>query len=731
VAVVEAETIYNEFGGGQRDISAIRNFLRMFYDKAQSEAEMPKWVLLFGDGSYDNRGIVEDPGQIPTYESREFNFGPSSYVSDDYISFLDSAEGFWAEGLGLVYDYYGEQGIPQIHLPDIGVGRIPVNTPEEAADVVRKMETYITEGHGPWLLNMVLVADYKASDGNLHQRQTEDLYHTIKSQNPILNFQKIFIENYPMVVTAQGETFPQSNEEIVKALNRGALFLNYVGHGGEFQWSNSRILEVSTLYKLQNRGKYPFWITATCTFGKWDDPEIKSGGELALLLPEQGAIGLYTAVRPVYANLNAATNQNFFLHAFDQDSMGRYISIGDIFLRTKMGSYAPTPPEQNGGSINTRNFSLLGDPGLYLNYPTYQIHLTKLNQTSLVGFSPDSVADTLKALALITLVGEIRDPSGNPLTDYRGTVNVKLFDKVQHQKLRITNYPYEKQTNLLYNGDFTVDGGRFQARFYIPLDIDFSVGKGKLSFYSEDESKARHGWGYSKQFVVCCVDSLYTNTVPPKIDLYINDKNWIDGGITSQNPLLYAEVWDDQGINVTGLGVGHELKAILNGDESNPIILNDYYKAKKDTFNAGTIEYRFRDLENGHYTLRVKVWDITNNSAEAETDFWVTNDEKLVVEHILNYPNPFTTNTTFYFQHNKIGEEMEVTIRIFTLSGRLVKVLHSRFIAESGLVGHIRWDGLDEFSDPLARGAYIYQFTVHLPRTKETVTRFEKLVLLR
>ncbi len=718
VLVVEAEKIYNEFGGGRRDPGAIRNFLKMLYDRSPYQGVSLKYALLFGDGSYDNRGIAVDPGLLPTYVSRNITEYPNSYVADDFMAFLDDNEGWWSEG---TWYNFQDRGV-QHHYMDIAIGRLPIMNAQEAQVVVEKIRRYLTDPElkGPWWNQLVFLADYK--DSNLHINQSDAIATMIQNAHPEFNIQKIYLKAYPSYQQASGIRFPAAKEAFLQALDRGSLIVNYIGHGSEYGFSDADILNLQDVKNIDNGFRTPLWMTATCDFGRWDDPKVRSGGELLIIHEKGGAIALVAAVRSSWSQDNFRYGLIYYSNVFRRYPDGTPYTMGETFMISKNLGYP------GAGAINTRLFSLVGDPAIPLNLPKYKVAIKSINNKPVV--SDTLIVDTLRALSLVTIEGEIQDLQGNRIIA-DGTLYLTLFDKAQTEWLLDKSRSYLHQKIRLFNGSFSIQQGYFKGSFYIPLDIDYREGKGKFSFYASLNNQTQAG-GYNDNIIVCCIDSNATfNNVPPTIQLYINDEQWIEGGVTGPNPLLIVKIQDDQGINATGLGVGRELKAVINGDEENPIFLNDYYQATKDDPRSGEIRYRFKNLSEGRYVVSVKVWDITNNSATASTEFWVASDEKLVVERIFNYPNPFTTFTRFFFQHNRIGEQMEVHIKIYTVTGRLVKYIRSEFIAETGVINHITWDGLDEFGDPLARGVYIYQFEVRIPRTNETVTKFEKLVLLR
>ena len=712
VHVVNIHEIFNEFGGGRKDVTAIRNFLKMFYDRYNSNAEQAlKWVLLFGDGHYDPKNRIQGVNYIPTYQSRESLNPPQSYVSDDYFTFLDDNEGRWAEP-------------SEIHYSDIAIGRLPVENLTDAQNVVNKIIHYVTnlQTLGEWRNKILFVGDVKISGSNVecnHMNEADQLSNKVKSNAPCMYIDKIYLDTYPAVNSPNGIRFPAARTRFLDKIQAGSLIVNYTGHGGEDGWSNSKLFEIRDIQALTNYNALPMYVTATCEFGRWDENDFRCGAEQLISNSNGGAIGLLTSVRVVFSSANFKINDNFYNYVFSKDTVNQtYLTIGEIYRLTKNSTFPSAP-------TNTRSYSLLMDPGLILNYPQKQIVITEINSNT-------SGQDTIRARQFVTLKGEIRNFNQTVDESFQGTLVATIFDKPSTLRPNhCINYTFNLYKNILFNGEVTVTNGKFTVQFVVPLDISYDIGTGKLIFYAK--SANLDASGCRNDVVVCCTDTTATiDKQPPIVNLFLNDTCcWINGGLTSQNPLLIALIHDDNGINTTGLGVGRELVAILDNNVNNPIILNDYYKANTNSYNSGKIEYRLQNLSPGEHCLKIKVWDVNNNSATDETCFIVENNAKLVIDRLLNYPNPFTTKTQFFFEHNRAGDELDIQIDIFTISGKLIKTLQDKIYAESKICNRIEWDGLDDYGDRIGRGTYIYKVTVRAPRTGDVVSKYEKLVILR
>ncbi|MEM0996727.1 MAG: type IX secretion system sortase PorU [Bacteroidota bacterium] len=733
VHVVQPGAVYNEFSSGAPDPTALRDFIKMFYDRGLSNGSAVRYVLLFGDGSYDYKNIANDAASnaVISYQSRNSQLPTRSYISDDYFGFLDDGEGFWGEDAAnetseVVPQFLAEGDTSLFqHMLDVGVGRFPIVDAGEANAIVDKVIRYVTDqnGYGDWRSRVVLSADHKDSDRDIHMRQADSYTSLIEAANACANIDKIYMDNYAMVSTASGDKFPDGKDALVRAIDEGSLILNYTGHGGEVGWSNASILDISDINQLQNGLKMPACITATCEFGRWDDPARRSGGEQMFVKPDGGAIAMFTTVRVVYSGPNYTLNQNFYRNVFEYNTQEqRRPTMGEVFRDTKNASW--------GLSVNNRNFSLLGDPALPLNYPRLKAVVTDINGSAVV----DTVVDTLASLNLITISGEVRDQQDNLLPNFNGTLQATVYDKLSYFITQRERTPFYWRKNRVFRGSATVNNGKFSFQFVVPIDVSYEDNlptlNGKISLYFNDPFI--DGEGCNTNILVWGSDSAaIVDDQGPMMDLFMNDEKFAEGGMVGPNPLLIADIFDENGLNMVGTGIGHELTAVLDGQEDKVIVLNDFYSANQDSYQEGRIEYPFRDLATGEHTLKVKVWDVANNSSESEIQFLVADDARMALGHVLNYPNPFTTNTKFYIEHNRNGALLDIQVRIYTVSGRLVKTLQDQVFADGNLYCDLEWDGLDEFGDVLGRGVYVYQVRVRDENADETITRTEKMVVLR
>ncbi|MEE4255511.1 MAG: type IX secretion system sortase PorU [Bacteroidales bacterium] len=705
VFVVDVAQVYNEFSSGAQDITAIRNFMKMLYDQAVPGDEC-RYLMLFGDASYDYKNRIDDNSNfVPTWEDERSMNIISSIATDDYYGFLDD----------------GESGNGGSNLLDIGIGRVVVANQEEAGRMVDKILHYASnqpEVFGNWRNVVCFVADDE--DGNLHVSQAEKMAVRLDTGYGKLNVDKIYLDAYPQESTSGGQRAPEVNEAINRRIARGTVIMNYTGHGGEAGWAHERILEISDINGWENFDKLPIFITATCEFSRYDDPTRISAGEFVLLNPDGGAVSMFTTARATYGSPNFELNNAMYDLMFEEVD-GEYPRFGDLITYAK---------NKNGTiSDNDRKFILLGDPALRLPYPTYDVNTIRINDIAI-----SSIPDTLKALQKVTINGSVVDEFGQTLTAYNGILYPKVFDKPTSIETLVTDpdskpFTFDLLIAVLYNGKANVKNGEFTFSFIVPKDIAYNYGYGKISYYASND--AEDASGYYDNVII----GGYDNNVPPdehgpEIQLYLNDENFAFGGITDENPVLLAYVSDSSGINTVGTGIGHDIVTTLDNNNNKSVIINDYYEADVDSYTSGVIRYPFASLEEGSHSLKLKVWDVHNNSSEAFTEFVVATSAELAIDHVLNYPNPFTTSTAFYFDHNQPNTMLEVQVQIYTVSGRLIKTIDEFVITDGYRSEPLYWDGLDDFGDRIGRGVYIYKLRVR-SQDGSIAEKLEKLVILR
>jgi hypothetical protein len=709
-------------------------FVKMFYDRSTGPEELPRYLLLFGDGSYDNKNRFGSANTnfIPTYQSLNSTLYTDTYVSDDYYGLLDDNEGLFLP-LGVSSEYV-----------DVGIGRLPVKTKSEARAGIDKIMRYTRTGFSPnldnqsacdntqnaspfgdWRNNITFIGDDE--DGGLHQGSApslsgaDQLAVLVDTTYDDYNVDKIYLDAYPQESTPGGERYPDVTRAIDKRVEKGCLIMNYTGHGGEVGLAHERVVEVAQINKWTNANNLPLFFTATCEFSRYDDPERTSAGEYVFLNPNGGGIALMTTVRLVFASPNFTVNKNFFLAAFEPLN-GEMPRLGDLIEYMK--------DQPGGNSVNSRNFTLLGDPALRLAYPMHDVITDSVNSNPVTASSND----TLRALSLVTVSGHLSDKGGNLLSNYNGVLYPTVFDKAQNITTLSNDGPpsppftFSLQKNILYKGKVSVKDGKFTFTFIVPKDIAYAYGIGRISYYAENGTEDANGF-YEKIIIGGSNDSAVADNTGPEVSLYMNDAKFAFGGLTDENPDVYAILKDNNGVNTVGNGIGHDITAVMDGNTDDVIVLNDYYQADLNSYKSGTIRYPFTDLSEGKHTLSLKVWDVYNNSSQTYTEFVVSKSADLALEHVLNYPNPFTTKTQFFFEQNRCCQQLEVELQVFTISGKLVKNISKFVQAEGYRSDPIEWDGRDDFGDKIGKGVYIYKLKVKTD-DGSAAEKFEKLVIL-
>ncbi|MCF8369510.1 MAG: type IX secretion system sortase PorU [Bacteroidales bacterium] len=679
VFVIEPQPIYNEFSGGSQDISGIRDFMKMLYDKAP-EGEEPKYMLLFGDGSFDFKDRVENNTNfIPSWQSYNSLNPVSSYVKDDYFGLLDNATD------------------TQV---DLGIGRFVVSNTDQAKKAVDKVIHYATNTPvvmGDWRNIICLLGDDE--DSNLHFHDAEELAEMIDTINANINIDKIYLDAYPQLSTPSGERYPDVTLDLTNRVERGALIVNYVGHGGEGGLAHERILKVSDIQGWKNYDNMPVFITATCEFSRFDDPERTSAGEYIFLNENGGGISLFTTTRATYAGANAVLNKNFYRYALKIVN-GEYPRMGDIIRQAK----------NNTGSIeNTAKFMLLGDPALKIAIPKNNVATLAITNVQAA-----KSTDTIQALSEIKISGEIHDLNGNKLVNYNGTLYPIVFDKPA-KYTTLGNDPasiaasFYIQKNILYKGKASISNGEWEFTFIAPKDIAYNYGFGKLSYYAHNETSDAAGH-YMDITIGGYNENALADNMGPQIDLYMNDVFFEMGGLTDENPHLLALIEDESGINTVGSGIGHDILAVLDGKET--YVINDYYEAELDNFRKGEITYPLYNLSDGLHKLSLRVWDIHNNSTTAFTEFIVAGSNDMAIQTLMNYPNPFKEHTTFSFEHNQVEQPLDISIQIFGLDGRLIRTISDIYYAGGYKYKSGTWDATNEYGSRIEDGLYVYKVLV-------------------
>ncbi len=713
VKVVNVESIYPEFSSGKQDIGAIRNFIRYVYKNASSDAKRVRYVNLFGDASFDFKNrIPNNTNFIPIYTATSSFSLSSTYISDDYFVLMDDNEG--------TMNAINSRGL------DIAVGRMPVDDLANAREMVDKvLEYHDAKSYGRWRNNFVLISDDVDEDWEATlEFGLDELGDEIHSQKPFVNIQKIHADSYVQESSSGGERYPGVYRDFIESLNQGALVFNYFGHGGEEGLASERIFDKASITELTNRYKYPLFVTITCEFTRFDNPFRPTAGEELFWKNQSGAIALVTTTRQISPTTGQAINEAFSsnLYGYGTNDLD---SIAEALRRSK----------SNYGGVSLMVF-FIGDPALHLAIPKPSIVLTQVNDVSVTG-----PVDDFKALSPMKVSGEVRDETGTTLlSDYNGELALTVYDK-SLQSTTIGNdgttngsglilLPFTNIGETLFRGNATVTGGKFDVQFVVPRDIRIPVDKGRISFYAKKTGQLIDQTGYNIDINVGGINTNATSDVTgPTVRLYMNDESFVNGGITNTSPILLAILEDANGINTVS-GIGHDIVGILDGDEANPYIMNQYYEAEADNYAKGRVRYPFKDLEPGLHTLTFKAWDVYNNPVTSEIQFVVVGEETLALKNVLNYPNPFVDYTEFWFTHNRPFEPLEVQVQVMTVTGKVVWTRNQTVVTDGFLSRDIKWDGRDDFGDRIGKGVYVYKLTVRSTTSGKQSEKFEKLVIL-
>ena len=706
--VVTTDQVFHEFSSGTPDPTAIRDYVKMFYDRSAGDStKRPRYLLLFGDASFDYKSrITNNTNLVPAFESLSSLDPLATYTSDDYFGLLGNDDDIHGNG---------------VYLLDIGIGRIPARNEQDAQAMVDKIIAYHEpKSFGPWRNDLTFVADDE--DNNLHVQDAEVITTAAATAGPVFNIDKIYLDAYRQESAAGGSRYPEVNQVNNNKLFSGTLIWNYTGHGGYRRLAEEVVLDQDIINTINNPDKLPLFITGTCDFAPYDNPLVSSIGENLLLRPRTGAIALMTTTRLVFAFSNRVMNKNYMDVALKPLPDGRYLSLGEAVRYAKNITY-----QFSGDVINNRKFALLGDPAMTIGFPTRQVRTVAINDRPI-----GSLPDTIKALSEYTISGAVTDASGNTITDFNGTVYPIVYDKKQTVNT-LGNDPgsfatgFDVQKNILFKGKARVTNGNFSFRFVAPKDINYQYGNGKLSYYGENGRV--DGNGLFTNVIVGGTGAGVNDQDGPQIRAYLNDEKFVNGGISNDRPVLLVKLADSSGINIMGTGIGHDLVAILDNDQKQQYVLNQFYESELDNFRKGMARFQLPQLADGPHTLTIRAWDAANNSSEVSIEFRVVNSAQFSLGHVLNYPNPFTTHTTFWFTHNKPGDELQVHIQIFTVTGKLVKSLKRTIISTGNRSSDIEWDGRDEYGSKIGRGVYIYRLQVRTSDGKSAY-KLEKLYIL-
>lgn len=729
VQIVDTDKIYNEFGSGSRDLTAIRDFVT----KLNTPLGTLKYVFILGDTSYDFKNRVSNNSNVVTsYQSEESSDVIRSFVTDDYIVMTKPQTTEFITN----------------NLPDLPVGRLPAANVTEAANMMDKTLAYYNNlsgqstPFGEWKMKLDFIVDDDNDGGTpFHTVMNNSLATVFEQPTQVLkeyNVRKLYLDAFQAQSTAGGQRYPQVNQAISNDIGN-SLYMFYFGHGGINGWAQERVLTLSEIQNANNfsnvYSRFPFVSTITCEFTLWDEPDTSSAGEQFLKMKQGGPAAMITSSRAIDVGYGVDFTNLYTQNIFKLNN-DDFQTLGIAHLNAK---------KQKGSATDHLKVNFLGDPAMKLSRPQRLLVIDNIDTP---------VPGLIRGLDFVKVTGHINNPNGTINTTFNGRVVINIFDK-RLNKTTLNNdggltpvLQYTEEGSAIVKASGTAVNGVFTVEFYVPKDINYAVGQGRILGYADNKASDV----FNNQAVQ--VGDINPNGIndnePPKVKLYMNNTNFADGGITDQNPMLLACITDDTGINSTGSGIGHDITVYLDGQIINTVVLNDFFASGEGNgclnpsladYQKGNVTYPFRNLSTGQHQLTFKVWDINNNSTTATLNFEVKDeaDQHLVINRPLNWPNPFTNKTYIQFEHN-CDDMLDVNVQIYTITGKLVRTLSQPVVAEPFLQGFrtprqaIEWDGRDDFGATVAKGTYIFKIfakSQNQEKCKGSATAVEKMVLLK
>jgi hypothetical protein len=703
-SVLSLSEIYDDFSVGNIDIMAIRNVIRYAYLN-NSDDNKPKYVCLFGDTSYDYKDRVPNNNMIvPTYHASNSFHLANSYMSDDFYAMMDFNEG----ELGF-YDRM-----------DLAVGRILFDTKEGALAMVNKSIDY-SLANGDWQNTFTILSDDPDEDWeSIIQERLDEMGEEVVANKPFLNLQKVHSDAFEQVVSASGDRYPGVNQALENQFIQGTLAINYFGHGGESGLASERIFDKELADRLYNPGRFPLFVTSTCEFSRFDNPEVFTAGEASFANPAGGVIGLLSTTRQIYVSNGINYNKIMAKHLFGY-GLDDYPTISEALRLSKNDFF---------GTSQKRIIFFIGDPALTLAIPQGRVDLTHLNGNELEGLDDEN--KQLRALDRVNLAGQVSDKNGELLADFSGEVVLTIFDK-ELEKTTLGNddngtFTFNALGNVVFKGNAEVNNGFWNIELVIPKDISLPLGQARISMYAVSNDKTSKKTGlFTDVFIGGINPNPEIDTKGPLVELFLDDESFENGDMTGTNPILIARFSDENGINTSG-GLGHELLAVLDGMTQNPIILTNFYRTNLGDYKSGSLNYLFNNLSPGPHTLSVTAWDTHNNPSTQSIDFVVSDKNNILINAIYNIPNPFETQTTFWVSHNKPRELIEANIVVHDINGKKVweqnKILYSGTNTNSEIV----WNGQSNDGTLVNKGVYLCTITLNSTLSNTTHTETHRII---
>lgn len=711
VNVVPADELFNEFSSGTPDANAYRRYMKMLYDRAETEADMPSHLVLFGDCVWDNRMLTQDcrnmspDDYLLVFESENSFSETTCYADDGFYCLLDDGEG---------------ANLLSSDRPDIAVGRFPVTTEAEAKIMVDKTIGYVeNKNAGSWQNTIVFMGD--DGDDNVHMHDVNEVADATISAHPEYLVRKIMWDAYPQETSASGHGYPAVTNLIKRLQSSGALIFDYGGHGRPDQVSHENVLRLTDFKAFSNKN-LPLWVTATCDIMPYDGVE-PTIGETAVLNENGGAMAFFGTARTVFVPQNKAINRAFMKYVLTYDSNGKPITIGEAQRLTK--SYLITSSEDR--SANKLQYQLLGDPAVALHLPTQKVVVDSINGISV---NDTQKKATLQAGSIATICGHIE---GN--NDFTGLVSATIRDSrelitcnMNASAAADSAFAFYDYTKYLFNGSDSIKNGKFNISFAVPMDINYSDKAGIMNFHAVSSDKQMLAHGYCTNFIVGGTAAVDNDSIGPSIYCYLNSPSFVNGGNVNSTPYFVAQITDANGINSTGNGIGHDLQLIIDGDMAKTYTLNDNFVYDFGTYTSGTTYYQLPELSVGKHTLKFRAWDILNNSSTVSLDFNVVRGLTPKLFNVGVTKNPASTSTTFIINHDRVGTTMDVDIDVFDASGRLLWTRHESGVSTGGAYTST-WNLCTDSGQQLQTGVYLYRVRVACEGSSQA-SKANKLVVI-
>ena len=713
--LVTLEEIYEAFSTGQQDIAAIRNFVRYLY---HSKGKKLKYLCLFGDTSFDYKKRTRSNDMVvPTFHALNSFSLANSFMSDDFFTMMEVGEG---------------NLISADDDMDLTVGRMVFSNKTQATVAVDKVIAYEdAQNKGSWNNSYTILsddADYAKNVKNDYNLQVElnKVGDTLSRQNQFLNITKLLADSYKQEVSAGGDSYPDVELALENRLSQGTLAVQYFGHGGEDGLASEFLIDKKMAKSLFHPGKYPLFIVVTCEFTRFDNHDRQTAGELLYQNATGGALGLISTTRQIYVNEGIAFNKLITKYLFPSNG-DEATSIAEA-LRKAKGEFRNTDQK--------RIIFYIGDPALKLNTPKPEVNITQINGVPIETASDDQ--KTMNAMDKITLSGVLTSPSGEIQKDFNGEVTLQVFDKYEMRSTLRNDYnpkhedrPFEFRVigNQIFQGKATVQDGEFTSTFVVPKDIDLKPGEARITMIAFNEDKSESLGGYSDKFFIGGLNtSAPEDNQGPDLEVFLSNRNFVDGDYVFGSPTLIIDLADENGINTAG-GIGHDITAVLDNNQTSPFLLNAFYSASLDDFSKGTITYPLNKLSTGEHTLTVRAWDTHNNPSTKTITFWVKDSSSLQIERVYNSPNPVTNQTTFFVQHNRPRELLEANLYIFTIDGKRVWHSNQKVFSSGYLLDSLHWNAASYNGQKLNKGTYLYTIELISTLSQTTDTYSAKLII--